>query len=137
MFPSETTARFPSRISKVDIGDPMPLSEETKKELAKQWSKVTPQMKLSEVNNNNNKKQVDIETPKSKPKSGTEIRKPAPRSIREASPRIRSNSVTDGDSYMSCSECGYQSICGTNCSCSLVISTQAEDDDDDSRTKIE
>jgi hypothetical protein len=33
-----------SRVSKADIGGPLPVSEEAKRELSKQWMKVTPQL---------------------------------------------------------------------------------------------
>ena len=107
------------KFNKADIGLPMPISEETKRELTKQWMKETPDLltaatmaRLMVRNSSHQNNNV----------AGNNVKMNKGR-VRKSS---TGNLATDGDSYMSCSECGYQSVCGTNCSCSILTTTADE-----------
>eukprot|EP00094_Tigriopus_californicus_P011478 TCALIF_11083-PA protein Name:"Protein of unknown function" AED:0.50 eAED:0.79 QI:0/0.2/0/0.5/0.8/0.83/6/0/1132 len=86
-----------SKLNKADIGQPIPLNEETKTQLTKQWMKSTPELILA-------KQAVKKSTPSKIPLKATD----------------------KASSYMSCSECDYQSACGTQCDCSMVTTTADE-----------
>ncbi len=155
------------KVSKADIGDPVPLPEETKKELTRQWMRTSPhfidivdltkqqqqQQKQQQRrpqsmtdasmsssgggdlhnnihinnNNNNNNNNVDFGRKKSGGVAGALSKKRNPPAA-----------VDGGESYVSCSECGYQSVCGTNCcSCSMFATTTAAEEDDDYEDEVE
>ena len=99
-----------NKLSKTDISNPSPVSQETKRELTNLWMKTSPQSFLQAGDDEND--HINL----ARMSSQNEDKKNIKRN------RHYCND-TDRDSYMSCSECGYQSICGTSCSCSLVIST--------------
>ena len=48
---------------------------------------------------------------------GVEVPK-APKAVKEAGKKVVEEEVETEDPYTSCSECGYQSLCGSSCSCS-------------------
>lgn len=88
-----------NKLNKADIGQPIPLNEETKTQLTKQWMKSTPELIL------------------------------AKQAVKKAIPsKISLKTTTKASSYMSCSECDYQSACGTQCDCSMVTTTADEQD---------
>ena len=137
-----------SKVNKADIGGPLPVSEEARRELTKQWMKVTPQLaELTTVqqqlksaksvvsaattatssgsSGNNNKVKVASAANNNNSHSHNNRNKPRSRS-REAA---------------SCSECGgYQSTSQFSysvCSCSLTttaVDTMINSDDDGEST---
>ncbi len=134
-----------NRVSKADIGDPMPLSDETKKELTRQWMKSSPHLNFDSLANPlafrqgeaNRSSVIDL-TRKKSANFGVAAAVQKKRNNNNNSNSTVNNvnnnlTTTDGgESYMSCSECGYQSVCGTNCcSCSVFATTTAAEDEED------
>jgi len=140
------------KVSKADIGNPIPLGEEARKELAKHWSKVSPvagfgfKMPLAELSRlqqtktrgdgedkaNNNDGNVVV----GNDSGAKNVSSTAPRSgVAAALARRRAASVVgpsgNDECYGSCSECGYQSVCDTNCSCSAFAATTAAEEEED------
>ncbi len=133
----------PGKVTKADIGEPLPLPEETKRELTKQWMRTSPhlsdvvdltkgkQMQQQQHASNNSNNNVEFE----RKKSGVGVAA-AVASSKRRSMAAAAASTTEGGGessvYMSCSECGYQSVCGTNCcSCSMFATTTAAEEEDE------
>ena len=77
-------------VKKTEIGSPMPVSDEAKRALSKQWTEVSPHL-------------TDF--------------------LKESANKLQSAAAES--SYVSCSECRYQSVC----SCSGMLSTDNDEDD--------
>ena len=111
-----------NRVNKADIGNPIPMSDEKKRQIAQQWIDMSPQ--LAQV----------TKFPASTPTPTTTNFVKANKTKGKKSGKRK-----DDLQSISCSECGYQSLCGTNCSCSAAVmtTTAAEDEEDDDEEEEE
>ncbi len=126
-------------LNKADIGGPLPMSEEAKRELTKQWMKVTPAVApmsrteaaavaaMSTSSSSNNSKSASPPTSAAAATAtAAAANEPSPRKYRKAA------SSAPSQSAVSCSECGgYQSTSAASvsqfsysqCSCSMTTGT--------------
>ena len=122
---SKSTNNLAPRVTKADISEPIPVSEKTKRKLTDHWMKVSPELAAAVGSRQllQQQQQAAMTTQAFIPlkSSGNSVAVPR---AKQPSPEV-SSSVLDS-SYMSCSECGYQSVCGTNCDCSMVTTTADE-----------
>ena len=138
---STTAITVPPKVSKADIGGPLPVSEEARRELTKQWMKVTPQLaelshvkeQLKSAKSNTTATVLSATTATSSGSSGNNNKGKAVQNNNNNSSnnnrnksRSRSREHAAASAH-SCSECGgYQSTSQFSrdaysmCSCSLT-----------------
>ncbi len=127
---SNSSMKFSTHLSKADISEPRPMTEEAKRELAKQWMKGSPNLAAFVQAAAAAKAASTTTTTTTHHRVAFNESKIKLQQSNRKTSLTRRRSLAS-ESYVSCSECGYQSICGTNCSCSIFATTTAAEEDED------